>query len=94
MNDTDPNQWVCPEGSVVTRKLKYHAVMVVPDGTPETKGAQSFGGSLENEIQWAKGILPLHKDATEVIVYEMIERPVARVRRALLAEDPPLVEKL
>lgn len=89
-----PDQWVCPtDVPQVTRPLKYHALVVNSKAGPDTKGDQSFGGNLEAQIQWARGALKQNDAADEVVVYEIIERPVARVRRSLLKEDSPTVER-
>jgi hypothetical protein len=68
--------------------IKYHAVLVVPDGTVIERATQNYGASLDAMRDWAclkktslegpLGVLEGAPVGSYVMVYEIIERAIAR----------------
>lgn len=63
--------------------MRYRAVLIVPNATRDTKPYQSIGNILTDLEDWARKVLPKAPEGSEVVIYESIEKPVARFTRDL-----------
>jgi len=68
--------------------IRYHAVLVVPEGVTQERAVQTYGASAEAMREWAclkktslegpLGVLEGAPAGSYVIVYEIVERAIAR----------------
>jgi hypothetical protein len=84
--------------------VRYRAVLIVPEGLSQERAVQSYGNSVAELQKWAclkkeslegaAGVLESAPRGSYVIVYESLERPVAKfTRTADLAGQVIIVEE-
>lgn len=66
--------------------MKYRALLIVPNATRETKPEQAIGNVQSDMEQWAEKTLAKAPAGSEVVIYESIEKPVARFTKNLTGE--------
>lgn len=66
--------------------MKYRALLIVPNATRETKPEQSLGNVLSHLEDWAQKTLVKAPADSEVVIFETVEKPVARFTKNLTGE--------